>query len=271
MSEHSEARPGAGSDFSELIGAAGQRVQEVLEAAEKAADSILAEVEVEAKRRLDDAEERADRLTLQRVRKMAELTDGLLERADTVKQRSDDLAQALDAAIESLEHGLIAASAVADDDPSAEMPAEYAVAPDPERFVDEAPSATVDAPGGADDEEPAPAAEPQPAAGFDVSANGDSHSRRPGADQLAGRLERLRNRIGTASHARPPDRHEELIETPSNGSSEATESSAVSEGAQLLAAQMAVAGSSRAQIESRLRADFGIEDPGPIVESNLTG
>jgi hypothetical protein len=42
--------------------------------------------------------------------------------------------------------------------------------------------------------------------------------------------------------------------------------SAVSEGARLLATQMAVAGSSREKISSRLQEEFGIQDPRPILD-----
>lgn len=42
-----------------------------------------------------------------------------------------------------------------------------------------------------------------------------------------------------------------------------------SDGARLLAAQMAVAGSSRDEIESRLRDEFGIQDAGPILDGIL--
>jgi hypothetical protein len=40
----------------------------------------------------------------------------------------------------------------------------------------------------------------------------------------------------------------------------------VSEGARLLATQMAVAGSGREQIERRLQDEFGIRDPSPILD-----
>jgi hypothetical protein len=42
-----------------------------------------------------------------------------------------------------------------------------------------------------------------------------------------------------------------------------------SDGARLLAAQMAVAGSSRDEIEARLRDEFGIQDAGPILDGIL--
>jgi hypothetical protein len=40
-------------------------------------------------------------------------------------------------------------------------------------------------------------------------------------------------------------------------------------GARLLATQMAVAGSSRGEIEARLRTEFGIEDAGPMLDAIL--
>lgn len=42
-----------------------------------------------------------------------------------------------------------------------------------------------------------------------------------------------------------------------------------SEGARLLATQMAVAGSNRAEIESRLQNEFGIRDTGPMLDAIL--
>ncbi len=42
-----------------------------------------------------------------------------------------------------------------------------------------------------------------------------------------------------------------------------------SDGARLLAAQMAVAGSSREEIETRLREEFGIHDAAPILDGIL--
>jgi hypothetical protein len=42
-----------------------------------------------------------------------------------------------------------------------------------------------------------------------------------------------------------------------------------SDGARLLAAQMAVAGSSREEIETRLRDEFGIQDAAPILDGIL--
>ena len=42
-----------------------------------------------------------------------------------------------------------------------------------------------------------------------------------------------------------------------------------SDGARLLATQMAVAGSSRPEIESRLQNEFGIQDAGPMLDAIL--
>lgn len=42
-----------------------------------------------------------------------------------------------------------------------------------------------------------------------------------------------------------------------------------SEGARLLATQMAVAGASREEILARLHDEFGIDDPGPLVSGIL--
>jgi hypothetical protein len=47
------------------------------------------------------------------------------------------------------------------------------------------------------------------------------------------------------------------------------QSAGPSAGARLLATQMAVAGSSRDEIEQRLRSEFGIEEPGPMLDAIL--
>lgn len=46
---------------------------------------------------------------------------------------------------------------------------------------------------------------------------------------------------------------------------------ASTEGLRLLATQMAVAGSSREEIEGRLRDEFGVSDPGPLLGDSVAG
>ncbi len=59
----------------------------------------------------------------------------------------------------------------------------------------------------------------------------------------------------------------EITESHSSRSSSSRPSTPLSEGARLLATQMVVAGSSRAEIATRLRDDFGIEDPESMLDA----
>jgi hypothetical protein len=63
-----------------------------------------------------------------------------------------------------------------------------------------------------------------------------------------------------------PTQHLRAVE-PQPG--QGTQSNSPFDGARLLATQMAVAGSGRAEIDSRLRNEFGIEDPGPMLDAIL--
>lgn len=170
-------------------GAMSERVELVVGAAERAAAGIREDAREQARRYLEDSRARADRMTMERVRLMSELTDALVRQAASVKQRSDRLLAALDEAAAQLE------SAGPRDASTAGATGESLR---PER-----------APLPASGEEPPPPAPPSTA--------------EPAALRRA-------------------------------------------EEARLLAVQMAVAGSGRAEIEARLRGELGVTDAGALLD-----
>ena len=75
------------------------RIQQIIETAERVAGQIRAGATEDAKRHVEDARRGADRLTMERVTLISQLTDSLIERADEVKRRSEELIGALEAAV----------------------------------------------------------------------------------------------------------------------------------------------------------------------------
>jgi vacuolar-type H+-ATPase subunit H len=80
-----------------------ERIQRIVESAERAAGQIRASADEDAERRLEEARQSADRLTMDRVGVISQLTDSLIERAEEVRRLSDGLIVALDAAIADVE------------------------------------------------------------------------------------------------------------------------------------------------------------------------
>ena len=79
------------------------RMDTVVEAAERAAHMIRHDAEEQARRHLAEARLKADRLTAERVRLIAELTDDLIGRAGEVRRRSEQMIEALETAIASVD------------------------------------------------------------------------------------------------------------------------------------------------------------------------
>jgi vacuolar-type H+-ATPase subunit H len=84
----------------------------------------------------------------------------------------------------------------------------------------------------------------------------DETKRRLGEAELAGQAPR---QLAPSQHLKAVEK-QPGAERPGNGPSD---------GARLLTTQMAVAGSSRAEIASRLQNEFGIEDTGPMLDAIL--
>ncbi len=75
------------------------QLQTVIDAAERAAAAIRQDAEEQARRHLAEAQQKADRLTAERVRLIAQLTDDLLRHAGTVREQSEVMVDSLETAI----------------------------------------------------------------------------------------------------------------------------------------------------------------------------
>lgn len=71
----------------------------IIDAAERVAAEIRTDAEAEAERYLERAKRNADRLTMERVRLISELTDSLFEHASQVRQQCEALIESLDDAM----------------------------------------------------------------------------------------------------------------------------------------------------------------------------
>ena len=74
------------------ISLVGERIQAILDAAAHAASEIRADAHEDAKRE-------ADRLTMRRVGEMSQLTDSLIERAESLRKQADELAREMEDAM----------------------------------------------------------------------------------------------------------------------------------------------------------------------------
>jgi vacuolar-type H+-ATPase subunit H len=189
-----------------LAQSAAERLAVIIDAVERAAAGVIDDAEAEAKRHLEEARQRADRVAAERIRSITELTDGLIEQAEEVKRQAERLIDAFDDANAGLEP-------VRGEDPSA------------------APGVASDLP--ADPKNGGAAAPPD--------AGGDQP--RP---QLA-RLKPVAAPKSNPSRPQPPR----------------------SVGTRLLVTQMAISGSSRMEIEARLRNELGVQDTTQVVDAIL--
>jgi vacuolar-type H+-ATPase subunit H len=188
------------------------RLAEIVAAAERAAKQVIDEAEAEARERLSDASEEADRIVAERLGKLTMLTGELDLQAEALSLGAEALRAALAEARAELgggeSFGGSAATRRAEPTP--------APAPDPEDERPKSPALKVV--GGV---APAPVAPPQVAPEPPVESDPDPEP------------------LGTAA------------------------------GARLLATQMAVSGSSREEIETRLRSGFAIADTAAILDAIL--
>jgi hypothetical protein len=249
----SEGQQASGSvpPLRESVNAAGERIQVIIEAAEQAAAGIIEDADAQARRYIDASRKRADALADERVRVMADLTDTLIRQADVVKRQSDELLSALDSARselatrigQELSSGPASGPAQLQEPvkgaPGQRVPHLHPVESGrPDLQAVESPpaeeTATAEEPAAAE-----PSAPPAPQA-----PQAPPPEQAPPAQQ------------STPPPAPPADEQGGAAPSPSDG-------------ARLLAAQMAVAGSSREEIESRLRDEFGIEDAAPILDGIL--
>lgn len=217
----------------EIEDATAARLAEILAAAEQAAKQVIDEAEEEAQARISDAHEEADRIVADRLAGLARLTEEIGAQAEGLRRQT----VALQEAIATAKAELAGAESFGGSRPIGDLGADPGSGQDFQRGV--GPSLTVV--GAPRVEQPGPGREG--AAWGPAETDGDA----PGADAESQGVDAGSEGSG-AEEARP---------------------SGSPAGARLLATQMAVSGSSRTEIEARLRDGFAISDPGAILDAIL--
>jgi hypothetical protein len=269
-----------------------ERVRSVIAAAEGAATAIRheAEQQVQSKRRaaeaerqryLEDAKAEAEALLEERIKRISELSDSLIEGAEAILMRIEG-AQELKSQLESMIHALAAAAAElareSERDRGAEAPRPRPVAVEdepaprmravPEPEVVEPEVTEAEAPAASADEGPAAKSDLKPVEVVPEEAEAEVEvvdaqvieepEPEPEAEKPSA-IQRLRKAAGSRGE---------------NGAAE-EEAAPASESrgfdgddmlaARLVALQMAVAGSARVEVEAHLRKTFSLDEPGAIL------
>jgi uncharacterized coiled-coil protein SlyX len=222
-----------------------ERIQVIIDAAEKAAAGIIEDAEAQARRYLEESRRRAELITAERAQTIAELTDSLIAQAETVKRQSDGLIAALDDAKGKIEDRMVDAPAPAPP-PLTQPPTLAPQASEPPPAM-EPPLQAVESP------------EPEPPVSA-VPPVAEAPPPPPEAPEVE------------PEEAQAPPPPPFAAPEPSVTEAEAPKSEGlepVPESAKLLATQMAVAGSSRSEIESRLQSEYGISEAGQLLDSIL--
>jgi vacuolar-type H+-ATPase subunit H len=214
------------------------RLAEIVTAAEKAAKQVIDEAEAEARARLIDAHEEADRIVNERLAGLGELTDEISAQAEALRRQSETLQRALAEAKAEL--------GGAESQGGSEAIGRRASDPDADPDFE------------ADTRKPAgPALTVVGSFGREMpEAEGPGVEEKPEAEEKS-EVEEEAAVEANANGVRPRAAAVEVEEVASPA------------GARLLATQMAVSGSSRAEIEARLRNGFAINDTRAILDAIL--
>lgn len=238
-------------------GPIGSRVESVLEAAERAAASIRQDAEEWARRYIEESRRKADDLASDRVRELSSLTDTLMNRARAVAQQSDALLAALDDAGRRLVNSARPGGNASGPDPYAQPdPYGQQPAPPPPAY---APERQPPQPQAVPGPPPPPSIPPQ-----DPAYQGAPQPAPPpqAPPQQAPAYAPGQAPPPQAAPGPPPP----VPRAPAQPPRAAASDPRASEGARLLATQMAVAGSTRDEIAWRLREEFGIHDATAILD-----
>ncbi|MDX6642266.1 MAG: hypothetical protein QOD76_228 [Solirubrobacteraceae bacterium] len=245
----------------------GSRVEAIVRAAEEEAGNIQREIEAqrrvaetEGRRYLVEARRQADALAEQRTRRLRELTDELIERAEATKTQFDGLIAALQRASANIESGL--------DVPAPPIPPRAPVRPPP-------PTPDVAARPRAGE---APVSLPAPA----PSARAEALARATEAEAEMGEGDASE---GSASGFTPPPAPPDYAGPAATGArpgaelDPATAPAAESQdarredmgAARLVAIEMAVAGRTRSEVDRHLRDSFRITDTAELLDDVFGG
>jgi hypothetical protein len=278
MNERDDTNLSAEESISEEIS---ERVRSVISAAEHAATAIRHEAEQQAQikqraaeaerqRYIETAKAEAEALLEQRITRISELSDSLIEGAEAILMRIDgaqEVKRQLEAMVHALAHAAEELAAESEQGRLAPVPRAVSVDDEPEprmRAVPEPePQTETEADAGVAEPEPENVTElrvPEPEAASEAEAAA------PAAEETDEQVEVV-------------DAVEVVEESPAeqpgegNGAAETAEQPAEQRGfdgddmlaARLVALQMAVAGSARVEVEAHLRKTFSLDEPGAIL------
>jgi hypothetical protein len=288
MNERDDTNLSAEESISDEIS---ERVRSVISAAESAATAIRHEAEQQAaikqrateaerQRYIDTAKAEAEALLEQRIGRISELSDSLIEGAEAILMRIDG-AQEVKRQLESMVHALAhAAEALAAESEQGRL------APVPRAVtLDEEPAPRVQA---VPDPEADPAtAEPEPGNVTELrvpETKAEPEAEKPAVTEP---VPEAAPEVTEAAAPTAGDSEEvevvdavEVVDEPApqpggegNGATEEAERPAEHRGfdgddmlaARLVALQMAVAGSERVEVEAHLRKTFSLDEPGAIL------
>lgn len=247
-SESPEQGEQAQEDRGSGAGSVGTRIESILDAAERAAAGIREDAQEWARHYAEESRRRADEAAAERIKEISALTDGLINRARSVAQQSDELISALDEAGRRVLNN-------ARPDQQEPAPRQPASPSEPESPPEAGPPPE----GGPPHEAGSP-----PEAGSPVPENTVAPPPPPEPPPTRGWRPRAAAPPRPAEPTSPPPRPQP--DPPRAAPAPATNRAPVSEGARLLATQMAVAGSTRDEIAWRLREEFGIQDSTAILD-----
>jgi len=241
------APSGASSSFGDSLASSSERIEVIIEAAERAAAGILEDAETQARTYLEESRRRADEVADERAQALSGLADNLLSRVESVKEQSADLILALEAARAQI------ADHISDYTARSKAQATSRAVPHL-KPVTPAPPSTPATSAASEEEAETEATRPEETESREANAPFD-------VEAGAGDAE-----VGEEEASGEADSEPETPVAPPPPQRPATEPSA---GARLLATQMAVAGSGRAEIANRLEHEFGIADPESMLDAIL--
>jgi hypothetical protein len=273
MNERDDTNLSAEESISDEIS---ERVRSVISAAESAATAIRheAEQEVAMKRRaaeaererfLEHAKSEAEAVLDQRIKRISELSDALIEGAEALLMRingAQEVKRQLETMVHALAHSAADLAAESEQGRLAPVPRSIDVDDDPEPRIQAVPEPESEPPTEAEAAVP----EPEP--------ENVTELRVPESEPAAPVVEEVEVEVVDAVEVvEEPAAEEQQPAGEGNGAADTAEQPAEQRGfdgddmlaARLVALQMAVAGSARDEVEAHLRKTFSLDEPGAIL------
>jgi hypothetical protein len=274
MNERDDTNLSAEESISDEIS---ERVRSVISAAESAATAIRheAEQEVAMKRRaaeaererfLEHAKSEAEAVLDQRIKRISELSDALIEGAESLLMRingAQEVKRQLETMVHALAHSAADLAAESEQGRLAPVPRPIDVDDDPEPRIQAVPEPQSAPPTEAE----AAAPEPEP--------ENVTELRVPESEPAAAVVEEVEVEVVDAVEVveEPAAEEQQQPAGEGNGAADTAEQPTEQRGfdgddmlaARLVALQMAVAGSARDEVEAHLRKTFSLDEPGAIL------